>query len=36
VRKPASKELIKPDVILQVQDALDIDLEMTVGSHAFH
>jgi len=32
VEKPGFKRLIRPDVILHVQDALDIDFEMTVGS----
>lgn len=32
VKKPNFKKLIKPDVILHVQDSLDIDFEMTVGS----
>jgi hypothetical protein len=32
VEKPGFKKLINPDVILHVQDALDIDFEMTVGS----
>jgi hypothetical protein len=32
VEKPGFKRLIKPDVILHVQDALDIDVELTVGS----
>ena len=32
VEKSGFKKLIKPDVILHVQDALDIDFEMTVGS----
>ena len=32
VEKPGFKKLIKPDVILHVQDALDIDFEMPVGS----
>jgi hypothetical protein len=31
VEKPGFKKLIKPDVLLHVQDALSIDLEMTVG-----
>jgi hypothetical protein len=32
LEKPSFKKLIKPDVILHVQDALAIDLEMAVGS----
>jgi carboxypeptidase family protein/TonB-dependent receptor-like protein len=32
VEKPGFRKLIKPDVILHVQDALDIDFEMPVGS----
>src|SRR5215469_9935797 len=32
IEKPGFKKLIKPDVILHVQDVLDIDFEMTVGS----
>jgi hypothetical protein len=32
IEKPSFKKLIKPDVILHVQDALDIDFEMTIGS----
>ena len=32
IEKPGFKKLIKPDVILHVQDALDIDFEMAVGS----
>jgi hypothetical protein len=32
VEKPSFKKLIRPDVILHVQDALDIDFEMTLGS----
>jgi len=32
IEKPGFKKLIKPDVILQVQDALAIDFEMTLGS----
>jgi hypothetical protein len=32
VEKPGFKTLIKPDVILHVQDALDIDFEMPVGA----
>ena len=32
VEKAGFKKLIKPDVILHVQDALDIDFEMTVGA----
>ena len=32
IEKSDFKKLIKPDVILHVQDALEINLEMTVGS----
>jgi hypothetical protein len=32
IEKPGFKKLIKPDVILHVQDALEIDFDMTVGS----
>ena len=32
IEKPGFKKLIKPDVMLHVQDALEIDFEMTVGS----
>jgi len=32
IEKPGFKKLIKPDVILHVQDALAIDFEMTLGS----
>src|SRR5262245_39467076 len=32
IEKSGFKKLIKPDVILHVQDALEIDFEMTVGS----
>jgi Carboxypeptidase regulatory-like domain/TonB dependent receptor-like, beta-barrel len=32
VEKPGFKKLIKPDVILHVQDALKIDFEMTLGA----
>src|SRR5258708_10489370 len=32
IEKPGFKKIIKPDVILHVQDALRIDFEMTVGS----
>src|SRR5712664_2433849 len=32
IEKPGFKKLIKPDVILHVQDALEINFEMTVGS----
>src|SRR5579864_5079540 len=32
VEKPGFKKLIKPGVILHLQDALDIDFEMPVGS----
>src|SRR4029077_20445757 len=32
IEKPGFKKLIKPDVTLHVQDALEINLEMTVGS----
>jgi hypothetical protein len=31
IEKPGFKTLIKPDVILHVQDALEIDFEMTLG-----
>jgi Carboxypeptidase regulatory-like domain len=34
VDKPGFKKLIKPDVILHVQDALEIDFEMTLGSNS--
>ena len=32
IEKPGFKKLIKPEVILHVQDALSIDLEMSLGS----
>ena len=32
IEKTGFKKLIKPDVILHVQDALDLEFEMTVGS----
>jgi hypothetical protein len=32
IEKPGFKKVIKPDVILHVQDALAIDFEMTLGS----
>lgn len=32
VEKPGFKKLIKPDVFLHVQDSLNIDFEMTLGS----
>src|SRR5262245_3200135 len=32
IEKSGFKRLIKPDVILRVQDALEIDFQMTVGS----
>src|SRR5712692_7957815 len=32
IEKPGFKKLIKPDVILHIQDALAIDFEMTLGS----
>ena len=32
IEKPGFKKLVKPDVILHVQDALEIDLQMTVGA----
>jgi len=32
IEKPGFKKLIKPDIFLHIQDALEIDLEMTVGS----
>ncbi|HEU4769039.1 MAG TPA: TonB-dependent receptor, partial [Pyrinomonadaceae bacterium] len=31
IQKPGFKKLIKPDVVLHVQDALRIDLQMTLG-----
>jgi carboxypeptidase family protein/TonB-dependent receptor-like protein len=31
IEKPSFKKLIKPDVILHVQDTLEIDFEMTLG-----
>jgi hypothetical protein len=31
IEKPGFKQIIKPDVILHVQDALSVDFEMTVG-----
>ena len=31
VEKPGFKKIVKPDVILHVQDALAIDFEMTIG-----
>src|SRR5262245_29918807 len=34
IEKPGFKKLIKPDVILHVQDALEIDFEMPLGSVA--
>jgi len=34
VEKSGFKKLIKPDVILQVQDTLAIDFEMTLGASA--
>ena len=34
IEKPGFKKLIKPDVILHVQDALEIDFQMTVGASA--
>ena len=30
--KPGFRKLVKPDVVLHVQDALEIDLEMTLGN----
>src|SRR5713226_3610341 len=32
IEKPGFKKLIKPDVILHVQDALEIDFAMTIGA----
>ncbi len=32
IEKPGFKKLIKPDVTLHVQDAIEIDFEMTLGS----
>ena len=32
IEKPGFKKLIKPDVILHIQDALEINFEMTLGS----
>jgi len=32
IEKPGFKKLIKPDVVLHVQDALEIDFEMAVGA----
>ena len=32
IEKPGFKKLIKPDVVLHVQDALEIDFEMTLGA----
>jgi hypothetical protein len=32
IEKPGFKKLIKPDVFLHVQDALEIDFEMTLGA----
>ena len=32
IEKPGFKKVIKPDVVLHVQDALKIDFEMTLGS----
>jgi Carboxypeptidase regulatory-like domain/TonB dependent receptor len=32
IEKPGFKKLVKPDVLLHVQDALSIDLEMSLGS----
>src|SRR5580698_9170402 len=34
IEKTGFKKLIKPDVILHVQDSVEIDFEMTVGSVA--
>src|SRR5579859_101667 len=31
VEKPGFRKLIRPDVVVHVQDALEIDFEMTVG-----
>jgi hypothetical protein len=32
IEKPGFKKLVKPDVVLHVQDALEIDLQMTLGA----
>ena len=32
IEKPGFKKLLEPDVVLHVQDALEIDFEMTLGS----
>ena len=32
IEKPGFKKLVKPDVILHVQDALEINFEMTIGA----
>ena len=32
IEKPGFKKIIKPDVTLHVQDALELDFEMTIGS----
>jgi hypothetical protein len=32
IEKPGFKKMIKPDVVLHVQDALEIDFEMTLGA----
>src|SRR5262245_62018739 len=32
IEKPGFRKLVKPDVILNVQDALEVDFELTVGS----
>lgn len=32
IEKPGFKKVVKPDVVLHVQDALEIDFEMTLGS----
>src|SRR5580700_10871180 len=32
IEKPGFKKLIKPDVALHVQDAIEIDFELTLGS----
>lgn len=32
IEKPGFKKIVKPDVVLHVQDALEIDFEMTLGS----
>ena len=32
IEKPGFNKLVKPDVVVHVQDALDIDFEMTIGA----